>query len=88
MKTNKTQWIYLYAGYYELWISDKVLTKPLTLISRHKTIEAAERAAERFDSDAYLAYDKDIAHLSDYAVEDNENEHNNNVHDFSQYVAA
>ena len=44
MKQKK---IYLYAGYYEMFITDVPMPLPYTLISWHKSVEAAERNAER-----------------------------------------
>jgi len=48
--------IYLYAGYYELYITDKEMPKPYTLISWHKSVENAMKAAERFDDYASVIY--------------------------------
>ena len=44
MKRNK---IYLYAGYYEMFITDRPLDKPYTLISWHYSVDAAMRRAEK-----------------------------------------
>ena len=57
---KKTTKYYLYAGYYEFWISTKELCAPLTLISWHRSIEAAERMAEKEDDLANIIYDSDI----------------------------
>ena len=46
MKTKRTK-IYLYAGYHEMYITDKPLDKPYTLISWHYSTDAAVRKAER-----------------------------------------
>lgn len=43
--------IYLYAGYYEMFITDKPLDKPYSLISWHYSVEAAERAAKKVHPD-------------------------------------
>lgn len=51
---------YLYAGYYELWITDKVLRRPLTLISTHRSFRTAYEAAWKFDEDANICYDTSI----------------------------
>ena len=56
--------IYLYVGYYEMFITDVPMPKPYTLISRHWSVEAAERAAEKahpgdnyyFKADLYPDY--------------------------------
>ena len=50
MKTKRTKF-YLYAGYYEMFITDRPLNKPYVLISWHYSLEAAERAAERAHPD-------------------------------------
>lgn len=44
MKRTK---IYLYAGYYEMFITDKPLDKPYSLISWHWSVDAAIRRAEK-----------------------------------------
>lgn len=44
MKNMRTK-IYLYAGYYEMFITDRPLDKPYTLISWHYSVEAAEKRA-------------------------------------------
>lgn len=44
MKRHK---IYLYAGYYEMFISDKPMPKPYSLISWHYSAENAIARAER-----------------------------------------
>ena len=44
MKRNK---IYLYAGYYEMFITGRPLGKPYSLISWHYSVEAAEKAARK-----------------------------------------
>ena len=50
MKTKRTK-IYLYAGYYEMFITDRPLGKPYSLISWHYSVEAAERAARKAHPD-------------------------------------
>lgn len=46
------QKIYLYAGYYEMFITDRQLPAPYTLISTHRTPEAAyARAAKEHPSE-------------------------------------
>ena len=59
-KMKKTTKYYLYAGYYEFWISTKELCAPLTLMSWHRSIQAAERRAEKEDDLANIIYDSDI----------------------------
>lgn len=39
--------IYLYAGYYEMYITDVPMPKPYTLISWHKSVDAAINRAEK-----------------------------------------
>lgn len=51
---------YLYAGYYELWISDRILRRPFILLSTHFSFDAAYDAAERYDTDACKCYDTSI----------------------------
>jgi len=63
------KWIYLFAGYYELIITDKLLPAPYILISRHKSVSNAEIAGERFDPDAWVNYDEDIISETDYSLE-------------------
>jgi len=43
MKTK----IYLYAGYYEMFITDRPLAAPYSLISWHYSVSAAAKAAEK-----------------------------------------
>lgn len=46
--------IYLYAGYYEMFITDRPLDKPYTLISWHYSVDAAEkRALKEHPDDKY-----------------------------------
>lgn len=45
-KTPRTK-IYLYAGYYEMFITDRPLNKPYALISWHYSTDAAVRRAEK-----------------------------------------
>ena len=62
MKTNK---IYLYAGYYEMFITDRPLGSPYVLISWHKSVEAAEKRAQKeHPGDAY--YFKTNLYPDDY----------------------
>lgn len=58
---DKPKTYYLYAGYYELWISPKKLGAPLVLISSHRTQKKAQRAAERYDDWAHIIWDADLA---------------------------
>lgn len=64
--------IKLYAGYHELIITDKALPRPYVLLSRHNGMEQAERAAQRYDSEAYVCYDEDIVHLCGWYAGDEE----------------
>ena len=48
----------LYAGYYELYITKHELTKPRVLIGEYGTLEDATFAAEEYDEDARIIYDK------------------------------
>ena len=55
MKTKRTK-IYLYAGYYEMFITDRPLDKPYSLISWHYSVEAATRRAEKEHPDDHYYY--------------------------------
>ncbi len=60
---------FLYAGYHELWISPKQLGSPLLLISRHRTLENARKAAERYDDWAHIIFDIDLVDDVDSSAE-------------------
>lgn len=47
---------YVYAGYYELILTDKKLEKPYIFLSMHKSLEKAIFSATKFDSDANLVF--------------------------------
>lgn len=65
---------YLYAGYYELHISAHKLSEPFVFISKHRKIDTAIRAAEKFDSDAcVVAYKDTIDDILDYYAIDTMN---------------
>lgn len=51
---------FVYAGYYELLITDKTLSRPYTLLSAHRTLGKAITTAERYDADAQIIYDRDL----------------------------
>ena len=59
------QKIYLYAGYYELYITDKTLDAPYVLLSTHRTVRGAERAAVKLDVQIHYA-----EHLVPEEIED------------------
>ena len=44
---------YVYAGYYEIWISDRILRQPLAYQGWHRTLAAAIRHAHRMDPEAW-----------------------------------
>lgn len=51
---NKKQKIYLYAGYYEMFITDRQLPNPYALISWHYSVDAAiDRAEKEHPGDKY-----------------------------------
>ncbi len=52
--------IHLYAGYHELYISSRQMSEPHVLLSTHRTVAAARKAAEREDPDAHVHYSYDI----------------------------
>ena len=46
--------IYLYAGYYEMFITDRKMPAPYSLISQHYSVDAAEKAAiKKHPGDSY-----------------------------------
>ena len=51
---------YLYAGYYELLITDRRLGRPFLLLSTHRQFNTALKAAKHNDPDANLVYDKSV----------------------------
>jgi len=51
---------YLYAGYYEMYITDVPLDKPYSLISWHYSVEAAWRRAEKEHPDDPYFFKTDI----------------------------
>jgi hypothetical protein len=57
MKRNK---IYLYAGYYEMFITDRPMPKNYTLLSWHWSVEAAARNAERLHPGDNYYYKVDL----------------------------
>lgn len=58
MKTKK---YYVYCGYYEIWISDRRLGRPLVYQGWNKTIGAAIDRAERIDEDTTICFDESVA---------------------------
>lgn len=61
------QKIYLYGGYYEMYITDRPMPKPYSLISWHWSVDAAERAAQRAHPDDNY-YFKTTLYPDDYHV--------------------
>lgn len=51
---------FLYAGFYEMLITDRRLRRPYSLVSTHRSLEAAEEAARRNDPDQTTVYDQNI----------------------------
>lgn len=60
---SKAKWIYVYVGYWEAYITDKRLNTTAELISKHRTVENAEKFVERNYPSATILYDKDIKDL-------------------------
>lgn len=60
MKKTPRKKIYLYAGYYEMFITDRPLDKPYVLISWHYSVEAATRRAEKEHPDDHFYYKTDL----------------------------
>lgn len=57
---NKTmKKYYVYAGYYEIWITDRVLRRPLQYQGWHKCLDAAIRHAGQADPEA-VCFDESI----------------------------
>lgn len=54
MKKEKNY--YVYAGYYELILTDKKLEKPYIFLSMHKSLEKAIFSATKYDSDANFIF--------------------------------
>ena len=79
---KKTRWIYLYVDCYNFVISDKELN--YTLISTHKSVTAAEKAAEKFNPDAMVHYDKSVYEEAQYSLVGDDYEML--VHDYSEDV--
>lgn len=52
--------IYLYAGYYEMYITDRPLDKPYVLMSKHRKVECAARAAEKAHPDDSYFYQEEL----------------------------
>lgn len=61
---TKFRWIYVYVGYYEAVITDQLLDRPLILVSRHKSVENAERFIEKEYPSASVLYDERIQDLT------------------------
>lgn len=55
MKKEKKRY-FLYAGYYELIISDKKLDKPYIFLSWHKSLKNTVFAATKYDSEVNLVF--------------------------------
>lgn len=51
---------YLYAGYYELLITDRRLGRPFLLLSTHRRLNTAIKTAKRNDPDANIVFDNSI----------------------------
>lgn len=60
MKIMKRKKVYLYAGYYEMYITDRPLDRPYSLISWHYSVEAAARRAEKEHPDDHYYYKTDL----------------------------
>lgn len=69
----------LYIGYYELYISRRELGKPYIWQGKYYSLEAAQEAAEQYDGDAHIIYDRELA---------NEVEEWAELADVEEYVAA
>lgn len=50
---------YVYAGYYEVWISDRILRQPLAYQGWHRTLAAAIRHASRMDPET-ICFDQSL----------------------------
>ena len=56
----KRKKFYLYAGYYEMYITDQPLGDPYSLISWHYSVEAAWKRAEKEHPDDPYFFKKEI----------------------------
>lgn len=68
------RWIYVYVGYYEAVITDRLLGKPLTLVSRHKSVGNAERFIAKEYPSADVLYDKRVQDLTEWYWMDEEDD--------------
>lgn len=67
---------YIYAGYYELWISDIKLGRPLTYMGFAYSLENAQLRCEKIDPDVCVCYSeslKDEVGSMFYWIEDIDN---------------
>jgi hypothetical protein len=55
MKKEKKNY-YVYAGYYELILTDKKLEKPYIFLSIHKSLEKAIFSATKYDSEVNFVF--------------------------------
>lgn len=55
MKKEKKNY-YVYAGYYELILTDKKLEKPYVFLSMHKSLEKAIFSATKYDSEVNFVF--------------------------------
>lgn len=53
----KKKKIYLYAGYYELYVTNSPMPAPYVLLSTHRAVSGARREAERRDVNVHYAED-------------------------------
>ena len=62
---------YLYAGYYELYITDRRLSRPYLLVSTHRRFDTAKKAAVHYDPDVHIIYDNSVKeeYINDFIKE-------------------
>lgn len=63
--------IYLYAGYLELYITDKPMDKPYVLLSTYRNVKSAERAAEKLHPGDTVFFQEGLFPIS-FALDANE----------------
>ena len=63
---KKARYIYLYKDGYDFIISDKLLY--YDLISRHKSVTAAEKAAKKIDKFCWVHYDNSLYKDAQYSL--------------------
>lgn len=86
---KKFRWIYVYVGYYEVVITDKRLAKPLSYVSKHKSVWNAEKFINKEYPSADILYDKGIQDLTDWCwMSEDDDDYPHIFYDFADMEAA